>query len=497
LEILLIIFNSIVESLLYLPYIIFITLLIYFFVKIVIRMKDKKQDIKIDEELDVFGFKSLNDERKFKEDLEDIKKSISSGEGQIKVEFSKAMYILKNFNDYNFFSSEDNKIIFEKLKTIIDNEMEIENNEMDHKLTEIIKTEKGIPSKSTEILEDGSVKVNNPNGYTILKDNVIIDSKNYAVEEKKKQADDSKNKNFNINVQELEKKVTSIEENLLHTNMNKKKKEKKVLNEPITKSSNVTETLANMNDDITAHFKNFKVVEVAEIDKTYEVDNKENSDESNSDKQKNENEFLRDIKTKYDLLEDYNIVFILESFHEEFIERIYELVDWLLDVKSLYDIKNKFMFCDIDVDKKLFYIDVNLFLYLFFKNYKDKSKIEKVLLYSGEVINIENLRKILNKINQILYDKYENDFFIFIGKTKSPFTERILSYELENENRIISAQMLMINLEIEEESFNKKIYAIKTDIISINKPKTFKASIKNKNEIKNLGYSFFKNIDLL
>lgn len=45
----------------------------------------------------------MNDEIKFKNDLNEIKKSIESGNGQIRVEFSKAMYILKNFKDYNFF----------------------------------------------------------------------------------------------------------------------------------------------------------------------------------------------------------------------------------------------------------------------------------------------------------------------------------------------------------------------------------------------------------
>lgn len=105
--------------------------------------------------------------KKFKEDLEEIRKSISNGEEQIKVDFTKAMYILKNFNDYNFLSSEDNKIIFEKLKTIIDNETQIESEMIDSNMIEKISIDEKPFNQTSEILEDGSIKSLQSNGYTM------------------------------------------------------------------------------------------------------------------------------------------------------------------------------------------------------------------------------------------------------------------------------------------------------------------------------------------
>lgn len=106
--------------------------------------------------------------------------------------------------------------------------------------------------------------------------------------------------------------------------------------------------------------------------------------------------------------------------------------------------------------KRFFYIDANLFLFLFSKFYKNKTEIEKTLLYSGTIVNADSLKKILNAINKIMFEKYKDDLFHFIGKTKSPFTERILSYEIEDEKRIISSQMIMINLNITDDEFEKE-----------------------------------------
>lgn len=98
---------SVIEAIYFIPYIIFFCLIIYIgmlIYKKIIIFREKNIFIEDKEEvLDVFGLKSLNDEIKFKNDLNEIKKSIESGNGQIRVEFSKAMYILKNFKDYNFF----------------------------------------------------------------------------------------------------------------------------------------------------------------------------------------------------------------------------------------------------------------------------------------------------------------------------------------------------------------------------------------------------------
>lgn len=203
---------SVIEAIYFIPYIIFFCLIIYIgmlIYKKIIIFREKNIFIEDKEEvLDVFGLKSLNDEIKFKNDLNEIKKSIESGNGQIRVEFSKAMYILKNFKDYNFFSSEDNKIIFEKLKTIIDNETEIVNETIDSKVTERIKSEKSNEEYKYEYLDDGSVKILYQKGYTIIKDNVVMESVNYAAEETKKQADEIKIKtSTNAKIDEMEKEL--------------------------------------------------------------------------------------------------------------------------------------------------------------------------------------------------------------------------------------------------------------------------------------------------
>lgn len=61
---------------------------------------------------------------------------------------------------------------------------------------------------------------------------------------------------------------------------------------------------------------------------------------------------MKELKTEFDLLEDYSIVFILETFDEMFIERIDELISWLFNPMSLLDKENKFIFCDIDLENK-------------------------------------------------------------------------------------------------------------------------------------------------
>lgn len=496
---------SVIEAIYFIPYIIFFCLIIYIgmlIYKKIIIFREKNIFIEDKEEvLDVFGLKSLNDEIKFKNDLNEIKKSIESGNGQIRVEFSKAMYILKNFKDYNFFSSEDNKIIFEKLKTIIDNETEIVNETIDSKVTERIKSEKSNEEYKYEYLDDGSVKILYQKGYTIIKDNVVMESVNYAAEETKKQADEIKIKtSTNAKIDEMEKRVTSIEETKLlskkknkRTEQNHEENEEIVIEKEEIKNSNVKIEILDMNNDIENLFTNFKI-EQEEIIKVNVTDNNKKEDEiiSTTENQNNKNKFLKELYSKYEEFENCSLVFILEQLETDFKERIDELLSWLFNQNSLFDKKNKFIFCDIDVEKGFFYIDANLFLFLFSKFYKNKTEIEKTLLYSGTIVNADSLKKILNAINKIMFEKYKDDLFHFIGKTKSPFTERILSYEIEDEKRIISSQMIMINLNITDDEFEKRIYKIKEDVIGICKPKIYKVSRKDQVEIKSLGYDLFK-----
>jgi hypothetical protein len=494
---------SVIEAIYLIPYIILFCLIVYlgiFLYKRILILREKNifVDDNKEEVLDVFGLKSLNDEIKFKNDLNEIKKSIESGNGQIRVEFSKAMYILKNFKDYNFFSSEDNKIIFEKLKTIIDNETEIVNENFDSKVTERITSEKNNEEYKYEYLDDGSVKIMYEKGYTIIKDNVVMESVNYAIEETKKQADEIKIKtSTNTKIEEMEKRVSSIEETKLLTKKKNKGSEKvneeMLIDKEEIKNSNLQKETLDMNNDIENLFTNFNIEE-SEIIKVNVIDGNKKEDEIIfvSGNQNNKNKFLKELSSRYEEFENCSLVFILEQLETDFKERIDELLSWLFNKDCLFDKKNKFIFCDIDVEKGFFYIDANLFLFLFSKFYKNKTEIEKTLLYSGIIVNADSLKKILNAINKIMFEKYQDDLFHFIGKTKSPFTERILTYELEGEKRIISSQMIMINLNITDDEFEKRIYKIKEDVIGICKPKIYKVSRKNQVDIMSLGFDFFK-----
>lgn len=527
--------SSVLEAVYFIPYIAIICGLIYVCIFLYKKSNKPKMPNVIlknsnDAEIDVFGLKSLNDEKKFKQDLEEIKKSIDSGNGQIRVEFSKAMYILKNFKDYNFYSSEDNKIIFEKLKTIIDNETDVVSEEVDANITERITTEKKGDEYKYDYLDDGSVKISYDKGYTIIKDNVVMESINYE-EELKKQSEDTKNKaSSNVILNEIEKRVSSIEEaKIQKKNKKEKKDEVKIIEDKrIEKQNEVNrvennEQLEDMKNDIANHFANFNLFE-NEIKETTNLESKkvdvqneinlevqEVAEEISEDKNltikekeielsspiinKLENEFLKNLKTEYEEFENSSIVFVLEQIQSSFNERLEELLNWIFEPKSLYDRENKFLFCDIDVDKGFLFIDANLFLFLFTKFYQNKNEIEKTLFYSGAIINAENLKKILNNINKLTYAKYNDDLFSFIGKTQSPFTERVLTYELQDIKRIVSSQMLMINLKIEEQIFEDRVYRIKDEIIGICKPRSHKISMKNNEKIKNLGYEYFKNLN--
>lgn len=521
-----ILFDSLLYAIYISPIIFFLSFVIYLIFEKYFKYKKnvlEENKIDYDNETDIFGLNQLKDEKKFKEDLEEIRKSISNGGEQIKVDFTKAMYILKNFNDYNFLSSEDNKIIFEKLKTIIDNETQIESEMIDSNMTEKISIDEKPFNQTSEILEDGSIKVYNPNGYTIIKDNIIIDRKNYEVEEKKK-VEEGKNKS-NINnskVEEIEQKINSMEEKLLHSDDKKSKTKKKNIDKKhIIEDVNQNEIISvvehsveddekylkndmnfdskSMNDDIEKLIGNF--VDIKNENDTTQIIN-ENIEEHTQEKnvvkivdEKYENIFLKELKTEFDLLEDYSIVFILETFDEMFIERIDELISWLFNPMSLLDKENKFIFCDIDLENKTLFIDANLFVYLFSKYYRDFDKFLRVLLHSGEILNSESLKKILNKINLLVSSKYNKELFKFIGRSKSPFTERIVTYEIDGTKRIVSTQMLMIDISIEEDEFDKYLEIIKDVIVSIDRPKLYKAS-KNKKEIDSFAFEYFKKISL-
>ena len=180
--------NAFFDSIIYL---IIFSILSYAVFLILKKRQDNTDDVNIEIENKVneeqfFGFEEFKNAEQFQKEANEIMKLVDDGK-QVRVPFAKAMYILKNFKNYNVFTSEDQKIIFDKLKKIIDEEVELDHSKtIDKNIeTERIQASTKPFDITNEKLEDGSIKVYNPNGYTIMKDSLIISSVNYADKIKK------------------------------------------------------------------------------------------------------------------------------------------------------------------------------------------------------------------------------------------------------------------------------------------------------------------------
>jgi hypothetical protein len=225
------IFMSELKTLVYIiPFMLLILSLILFGKKLKskLRMKiiedEEREKMLIKDKLDFFEKESLDDQIKFKKDVQEITQKINSGEENIKVDFSKAMYLLKNFKRYNVFANEDGKIIFEKLKIAIDenSKRKIDENKIDFEenLKEVEKTESySVSMATTERLPDGSIKVSNVNGYTIVKDNKILEfvDLNEKIKEEETKKEEAKNQNV---IEEINKKLANYDEVLLRNKSN-------------------------------------------------------------------------------------------------------------------------------------------------------------------------------------------------------------------------------------------------------------------------------------
>jgi hypothetical protein len=483
----------------------FVLMLIIFIIylnrnKIYLLKKEKKVDSGIDlfhkeEGTDNFGFNEFDDKEKFQKDVKEIM-SLVQTDGTVKVPFAKAIYILKNFKNYNVFSSEDGKIIFDKLKEIIDAEENITEEQIASNIEKEKVSSVNNYSVSTEVLDDGTIKVNNPNGYTILKDGMIV--KVYDANEELKKAEEEKDKEHNNDrLNELDKKIQNIDSVIL-------KEGAKKATHRITKKAKVEDSMVNnVNEliDSISKLENEKKSDTETITETKAKEKKSDTEtitETKAKEKKSNTETITETKAKeevlpdkklvatlngidkFELLDDYNIVFIIDDFEENFQERKHILLNSLMDHNNLLDLNNELILVDIDIEKETLYIDVNLFLVLFSKFYKDREKFIDVFTYSKEAINITNLKKLLSCLNNSFLNDYGTDIFKTVGKRKTPFIQRNIKYTITKE-KAVSCQMLVLNLNLKQENFLENLNQIKNNIISVYKPTVNKIKMTEDN----------------
>ena len=393
---------------------------------------------------------------------------------------------MKNFKNYNVFSNEDGKIIFDKLKEIIDAEEKVEK---EH----ILKNEEGEKIKSvdnyaisTEKLEDGSIKVHNPTGYTILKDGVIV--KVYDANEELKKVEEQRDKTKNKDrLDELDKKLENIDKFFLEKKEKKPERKKELAKEKKIKEDemvNDVNKLIKVYDDSIEEKKEKveqeNIKEENEIEEVIKVEQENIKEEKEIEEVINENESIKkeeDKKVKvtlygideFELLDAKNFVFLMDTFSEVFEDRKNILLKSLMDYNNLFDEENELLFVDIDLEKETLYIDVNFFLVLVSKFFKDSDGFLKILTYSKEAINIANLKRLIIEINASFTNGSEIEIFKTVGKKKTPFIQRNIKYKVENE-KFLSCQMLLLNLNNDNEIFNKLLNEIKNNIISKFKP---------------------------
>jgi len=488
-----------------------------------------------------FGFENLKNPVEFQKEAQEIMKQVN-GAGQISVDFAKAMYILKNFKSYNVFSNEDGKIIFKKLKEKIDRDSEIDQDIVKNNKSEreLIKIDEEPHNVTVKDLGNGRVQVFNPNGYSILENNVIVEGVNYndelkeLEEQKKNSGDKGRIEQLQVKIDNLERillkksKVKEVKFEIKDTDIKGELDEKKVVTKkvvakktkkPVENTKNneteINQVTTKLNDDIENLLGNFEELQSAQvtnesktsktkISNKVDIEKEETTEEiekeeSQIDEVKKEtlclsNSKITTLNSEYKLFEAANMVSILSTFTEDFKKRKIELLGWLMDHENLFDKGTGVLFIDMDVQKKVLYVNAYLFINLFSKFFKKPSDLYKSLLMGGEIINPDNLKKILVQLNNCYAVEFQKTLFKFAGKSESPFKQKIVTYTTTRKH-IVDAQMIMINLEIEDENFSEKISEIKNNIISIHRPQVFVANIAQRKDyegkVENIGIKYF------
>jgi hypothetical protein len=163
-----------------------------------------------------------------KNELKQIKEQLETDDGPIMVDFTKAIYILKHWKNYNMFSNEDGKVIFQKLQEQINSQTGV-SEELSREMSELEQQplNNDVPNfeKKIEQLEDGKYKISTSCGYTIVKEGVVIESVEFNKLEAAKENLKIKHE-ASSEVNELKTKVDEYEQAFLD-NEKKIKDEKK------------------------------------------------------------------------------------------------------------------------------------------------------------------------------------------------------------------------------------------------------------------------------
>lgn len=167
-----------------------------------------------------------------------------------------ALYIARNWDDYNLYASEKGTIVFEKMKNLEDaiNVPSSENNKLQNQ-------NKTNPSKpKLENLADGTTRLINNLGWTQFDESgLIIATKVFADEAKKEEEEASKNKKNSSNKQN--KKEEAVKANAILENENVSEKnevprpEKTFKKEPAVNFKKLEDEMKSLNNFSTNNFE--------------------------------------------------------------------------------------------------------------------------------------------------------------------------------------------------------------------------------------------------
>lgn len=446
--------------------------------------------------LDEFENKS---EDEFKREAQEIMQSVNT-DGKIRVPFSKAMYILRNYKNYNIFSNEDGAIVFQKLKELADREEKIEKQINKKVIDETSNEEENRNEKKVVSLIGGNkYKIENSLGYYVIEDGKILEAVNYSEELKKNEEKLDGSKNISDR-ETLQKKIDAIDSKLLNTNQTSKKESSTEKKETKTTKSDNSSTRIKSKKPVKSDFKdkedditdsiNDLAQKLGTIKKSEKEDSKSNEivSESNGNapkkpKESKDKEIIKEEEKSSNLanianfnlniegneniekIECDNIVFLIDSLENNKPTKILNfIIEKLLLSENIFNEKENILFSKLDFQKKIYFVDVNLFLVLFISLVDEKEKAENLFLIGKKAFKLENIKKVLDFLNATALKEYSLEVFNYTKKSKSVILQR--NFEYENSEIIQSNQMLMINLEFLEKHYEKNIDEIRDIVFS-------------------------------
>lgn len=189
-------------------------------------------------------------------ELDNIKRQIENGEEVQEIDAVTALYIARNWDDYNLYASEKGTIVFEKMKNLEDaiNVPSSENNKLQNQ-------NKTNPSKpKLEYLPDGTTRLINNLGWTQFDESgLIIATKVFADEAKKEEEEASKNKKNSSNKQNKKEEAAKANAILENENVSEKNEvsrhEETFKKEPAVNFKKLEDEMKSLNNFSTNNFE--------------------------------------------------------------------------------------------------------------------------------------------------------------------------------------------------------------------------------------------------